>query len=180
MPKPHSTGGRNFLQKAIFAGAGLPCMGSTLALQTVSAAAPEAARSTRRQGAAEWVINNCYRMPVVEDPGADKGVETPVSVQLDFAEIFKSHGIRGRLDQNSIRVARYDPSSGPALTYEPNRFGYQAPYPLGGEFVVEWNGEGRKDLIISGESGWVYLLRAVLEGSLPQSNTGSLETRPQH
>ena len=111
MPKPHSTGGRNFLQKAIFEGAGLPCMRSTLALQTVFAAAPEAAPNTRRQGVAEWVIKRCYRMSVVVDSGADSRVQTPVSVHLDFAEIFKSHGIRGRLDQKMAERIRSSPEN---------------------------------------------------------------------
>ena len=42
--------------------------------------------------------------------------------------------------------------------------------------VVDWNGDGRKDLIIGGESGWTfYFERSFLEGNLPTAAAGSAE-----
>lgn len=45
--------------------------------------------------------------------------------------------------------------------------------------AIDWNGDGRKDLIISGESGWLYYFeRSFLEGTLPTATAGKCETRP--
>ena len=45
--------------------------------------------------------------------------------------------------------------------------------------AVDWNGDGRKDLIISGESGWLYYFeRSFLEDNLPKATAGKCESRP--
>jgi hypothetical protein len=45
--------------------------------------------------------------------------------------------------------------------------------------VMDWNGDGKKDIIIGGESGWTYYFeRSFLEGNLPKATLGKLEIRP--
>src|SRR5262249_39698267 len=90
--------------------------------------------SSRKQAGTEWVVDNSFRIPVVVDPGSARRIQTPVSLQINFAEIFKLQKIQGRLDQNSIRVVRHDPGTGLALPYLTNQFGYEVPYQLGREF----------------------------------------------
>lgn len=44
--------------------------------------------------------------------------------------------------------------------------------------VVDWNGDGWKDILIGGESGWTYYFeRSFLEGSLPKTSLGQLDSR---
>ncbi len=45
--------------------------------------------------------------------------------------------------------------------------------------AVDWNGDGRPDLVLGGESGWAYYFeRSFLEGDLPRASVASVETRP--
>lgn len=42
----------------------------------------------------------------------------------------------------------------------------------------DWNGDGKKDLILSGESGWLYYFeRSFLEGDLPKTSVGAIQVR---
>ncbi len=44
--------------------------------------------------------------------------------------------------------------------------------------AVDWNGDGKKDLLISGESGWLYYFdRSFIEGNLPKLVIGLLQVR---
>ena len=45
--------------------------------------------------------------------------------------------------------------------------------------VVDWNGDGKKDLFIGGEYGWTYYFeRSFIEGNLPHARVDTLEVRP--
>jgi hypothetical protein len=121
---------RKFLQKLMNASVA-PWIGSMLASGPVLGAAERIGHKVNT----EWVINNNFRIPVVIDPGNTKRIQTPVSLQIDFAEIFKSQKIQDRLDQNSIRIVRYDPATGRALPYLANQVGYEVPYQCGRDFV---------------------------------------------
>ena len=44
--------------------------------------------------------------------------------------------------------------------------------------AVDWNDDGKMDLLISGESGWLYYFeRSFLDGNLPVTAAGKLEVR---
>jgi hypothetical protein len=141
MPKQHHYNRRQLLQKVILAGAGLPLIDPTLRSSSAIAAPQASERFSHRLGDAEWVINDRYRIPVVVDPGSGKRIQTPVRLRLDFAEILKSQGVSGNLDQNSIRVVRYRPDSGRALSYQPDELAYEVPYQLGREFSYGDSGD---------------------------------------
>jgi hypothetical protein len=45
--------------------------------------------------------------------------------------------------------------------------------------VIDWNGDGWKDLIIGGESGWTYYFeRSFIEGKLPHASISTFQRRP--
>ncbi|HEY3129862.1 MAG TPA: FG-GAP-like repeat-containing protein [Acidobacteriota bacterium] len=70
------------------------------------------------------------------------------------------------------------------------KFKYHGRFQVGGKDLivsghagsidaVDWNGDGRPDLIIGGESGWTYYFeRSFLEGNLPKARHSTLEVRP--
>jgi hypothetical protein len=46
--------------------------------------------------------------------------------------------------------------------------------------VVDWNGDGMQDLVLSGESGWTYYFdRSFIEGKLPKTVVQPAERRPR-
>ncbi|HEY3128141.1 MAG TPA: FG-GAP-like repeat-containing protein, partial [Acidobacteriota bacterium] len=89
----------------------------------------------------EWVVNDRYRMAVSVDPGRGNRFHTPVGVDVNFAEVFNTHGIKGRLDRNSIRVVRYDPGTGRALPYQAGSSSYEVPYQLSHDFYYQDSGK---------------------------------------
>lgn len=90
--------------------------------------------STHPARPAEWVIPNSYRIVVRVDPGLVKRSQTPVSLNVNFDEILRARDIKGRVDQHSIRVVRFNPDSGPALPYVDSNSSYSVPYQLSREF----------------------------------------------
>ncbi|HEY3129866.1 MAG TPA: FG-GAP-like repeat-containing protein, partial [Acidobacteriota bacterium] len=70
------------------------------------------------------------------------------------------------------------------------KFKYHGRFQVGGKDLivsghagsidaVDWNGDGRPDLIIGGESGWTYYFeRTFLDGNLPRAMLGSVQLRP--
>jgi len=97
---------------------------------------PPRAEAPAKGRSAEWVIDCGYRITVTVDPGKGKRHQTPVALALDFAKILRECGVKRRLDRNSIRVVRYDPSTGRALSSLMGTTKYEVPFQLTHDFQV--------------------------------------------
>jgi len=86
---------------------------------------------------AEWVVNDPYRLVVTVNPGLVKRRQTPVAVDVNFSDILKAGGIKGRLNKNSIRIVHFDPQTGQALPYQDGRYEYAVPYQLNHDFYYK-------------------------------------------
>src|SRR5262245_53862460 len=80
-----------------------------------------------------WVTENHYRVEVVVEPG--EAINAPTGVALDFRKLFKEKGIPARLDVNSLRVVRYDPTTGRPVPYRRGSKAVEVPYQLTGDFA---------------------------------------------
>ena len=78
--------------------------------------------------ATKWLSNNHYRMLV--RPGGTIVKNSPVSVDLYFADIIAAYGGTGTFDENTIEVVGYDSSGNPKV-YNTSRVGYE-------QYLLPW------------------------------------------
>lgn len=85
--------------------------------------------------AADWAVPaNRYRVAVSVDPGAARRVNCPVGVELDFAKLFQSEQLPGRLDRSSIRVVQFDPQTKQSVSQDALGKVFEIPHQLTGDF----------------------------------------------
>ena len=83
-----------------------------------------------------WQFPRMYRITVAVDPGSSARMNTPVGVAVNFKEIFRSNNLTGRLDPNSIQVARIN-APGSAMQRKTRSGGLSIPFQMTGDFVNE-------------------------------------------
>jgi hypothetical protein len=75
----------------------------------------------RASSAQDWAYPDlAYRVSVTVDAGSSPRTHCPAGIEIDFAHLFETGGISGRLDRHSIRIARAEAGADRGVPHQAN------------------------------------------------------------